>query len=258
MIDILYNLSLETGLILFLVITILFGFAIYLTSHFIIRSFIKKNHERVGRTLFRVGASLLGLLLSITFANQRVSYFTLKTTIEAEASKLVDIHIDLGLINSEESSLIQEKVREYVLSISDDGWLTLYEDPFKSRQFVQFLEIYEDINRLEVKDEFENGLKQNLKNDIDQVSDFLQARVYSTRRESNHLIYTSFFGLTVIMILFAVYPPDKITVGFLGVYVAFIGIVLYFILMMSNPLRGPMQIEPGPFIILKETIEANN
>ena len=163
MIDILYNLSLETGLLLFLVITILFGFAIYLTTHFIIRSFIKKNHERVGRTLFRVGASLHGLLLSITFANLRVSYFTLKTTIEAEASKLVDIHIDLGLINSEESSLIQEKVREYVLSISDDGWLTLYEDPFKSRQFVQFLEIYEDINRLEVKDEFENGLKQNLK-----------------------------------------------------------------------------------------------
>ena len=199
---------------------------------------------------------MLGLLLSITFANQRVSYFNIKTTIEAEASKLVDIHIDLNLFNSEESKLIQVKVRDYIMSISEDGWLSLYENPFKSRQFVQFLEIYEDINRLEVKNDFEKGLKQNLKSDIDEVSDFLQARVYSTRQESNHLIYTSFFGLTVIMILFAVYPPDKITVGFLTVYVAFIGIVLYFILMMSNPLRGPLQIDPGPFLILKETMEA--
>jgi hypothetical protein len=257
MIDILNNLSLETGLALFLVLSVLFSFTIYLTTHYLIKSDLKKSHERVGRTLFRVAASLLALILSITFANQRVSYFKLKTTIEAEASKLVDIHIDLDLLNSEESKLIQVKVRDYIMSISEDGWLTLYENPFKSRQFVQFLDINKDINRLEVKNDFEKGLKQNLKSDIDEVSDFLQARVYSTRVESNHLIYTSFFGLAVIMILFAVYPPDKITVGFLAVYVAFIGIVLYFILMMSNPLRGPLQMESGPFILLKETIEAN-
>jgi hypothetical protein len=258
MIDLLYNLSLKAGLPLFLVITILFSFAVYLIVHYLIKNDIKKNHERVGRILFRVAASLLALILSITFANQRVSYFKLKTAIEAEASKLVDIHIDLGLIDTEKTKLLQVKVRDYVMTISEDGWLTLYEDPFKSRQFVQFLEIYEEINRLEVKNEFEKEMKQNLKSDIDEVSDFLQARVYSTRAESNHLIYTSFFGLTVIMILFAVYPPDKITVVFLASYISFIGIVLYFILMMSNPLKGPLQIEPGPFLMLKETIESNS
>ena len=257
MVDILYNLSLGLGLAIFLAICILYSFIIYFTTYFLISQYIKKNHERVGRTLFRVGASLLGLLLSITFANQRVSYFNLKNNLEAEASKLVDIHIDLELINSEESILLNSKVKDYIIAISEDGWLTFYEDPFNSRQFVQFLDINETINRLEVKNEFEKGLKQNLRSDIDEVSDFLQSRVFSTRPESNHLIYTSFFGLTVIMILFAVYPPDKITVGFLAIYVAFIGIVLYFILMMSNPLKGPLQIEPGPFLILKETIESN-
>jgi hypothetical protein len=258
MIDILYNLSLVAGLALFLIITIIFSFIIYLAIHYLIRRDLEKNHERVGRTLFRVAASLLALILSITFANQRVSYFKLKTAIEAEASKLVDIHIDLGLIDSEESRLLQVKVRDYVMTIAEDGWLALHTDPFKSRQFVQFLEIYDDINRFQVKNEFEQGIKQNLKSDIDQVSDFLQARVYSTRAESNHLIYTSFFGLTVIMILFAVYPPDKITVMFLASYISFIGVVLYFILMMSNALKGPLQIEPGPFLMLKETIESTS
>lgn len=99
MIDFLYNHGLGTGLLLFIEISILLSLAIYLTTHYLIRNALKKNHERVGRTLFRVGASLLRLLLSITFANQRVSYLTLKITIEAEALKLVDIHIDLGLIN---------------------------------------------------------------------------------------------------------------------------------------------------------------
>ena len=73
----------------------------------------------------------------------------------------------------------------------------------------------------------------------------------------NPLIYTSVFGLAGIMILFAVFPPDRLTVGFLIIYVAFIAIILYFILMMGNPLKGPLQIEPSPFLLLKETIEAN-
>lgn len=256
MTDILYNLSLETGLILIILISIIFSFIIYLTTHYIVKPYIQKSHEKVGRVLFRVAASLLGLILSITFANQRVSYFNLKAAIEAEASKLVDIHFDLKLINTEESNALDMKVRNYVLIVAEDGWLSLYDHPFNSRQFVQFLEINKDIKRFNAKNEFEKEMKKSLIADINLISDFLQARVYSTRPESNHLTYTSFFGLCVIMILFAVYPPDKLTVGLLATYVAFIGIVLYFILMMSNPLRGPLQLEPGPFLMLVENFDA--
>jgi len=55
--------------------------------------------------------------------------------------------------------------------------------------------------------------------------------------------------------MFSVFPPDLITVGFLALYIAFIAVVLYFISMMGNPLKGPLQLDPGPFILLKETIE---
>jgi len=256
-IDFLLNTSLGTGIVIFTISTIVFALIIYVSSYFLFKNSLNKIHERVGRLLFRVGASLLALILSITFANQRVDYFKLKSSIEGEASKLVDIHMDLELFETEGSRLIQSKVRDYVLYISQDGWKSLHEDPFLSRSFVLFREIYYDINHLVTESRFQEKLKENLIHDIDFVSDYLQSRLYSTRPESNHLIYTTIFGLIVIMILFSVYPPDKITIIFLGLYVAFIGVILYFILMMSNPLKGPLQLAPKPFHILEETIKAN-
>jgi hypothetical protein len=257
MIDYLIELSLIHGLGIFIVIVSLFSLIIYLTFNFLIKDIIKKKHETVGRVLFRVAASLLSLILSITFANQRVSYFQLKTSMVAEASIMVDLKIDLDLFDTKEALLIQRKIRDYVVYISEDGWKSLHEDPFKSRPFEMFREIYLEIIHLETTTPFQELLKESMLNDIDQISDYIQIRLYSSREKSNPLIYTSVFGLAGIMILFAVFPPDRLTIGFLFIYVAFIAIILYFILMMGNPLKGPLQIEPSPFLLLKETIEAN-
>jgi len=257
MIDFLIDLSLVQGLGIVIVTTITFSLIIYLPFHYLIRSHLKKKHVTVGRILFRVAAALLSLILSITFANQRVDYFKLKSSLVAEASVMVDLKIDLDLFDTKEAYEIQEKIIDYVLFISEDGWKSLEADPFNSRPFTLFREIYLDISNLEANTPLQKGLKENLLNDIDHISDFIQVRLYSSREKSNPLVYTSVFGLAAIMILFSVFPPDRLTIGLLLIYVSFMGIILYFILMMGNPLKGPLQIEPGPFNLLKETIEAN-
>lgn len=257
MIDFLIDLSLISGLVIFIITIISFSLIIYLTFHYLIKDILKKSHNNVGRILFRVAASLLSLILSITFANQRVSYFQLKTSMVAEASKMVDIVIDIDLFDTEEGNLIKAKIRNYVLYISEDGWKSLQEDPFNSRPFALFREIYLDINHLEANTPLQERLKGNMLNDIDIISDYIQVRLYSSREKSSPLIYVSVFGLAGIMILFSVFPPDRLTLGFLCIYTSFIGIILYFILMMGNPLKGPLQIEASPFLLLKETIETN-
>ncbi|MCD6596139.1 MAG: hypothetical protein J7L04_00525 [Bacteroidales bacterium] len=257
MIDYLIDLSLIHGLVIFIFTTISFSLIIYLTFHYLIKDNLKKSHYNVGRILFRVAAALLSLILSITFANQRVGYFQIKSSMVTEASKMVDIVIDLDLFDTEEGNLIKAKIRNYVLYVSEDGWKSLQEDPFHSRPFILYREIYLDINQLEANTPLQERLKENMLNDIDIVSDYIQVRLYSSREKSSPLIYVSIFGLAGIMILFSVFPPDWLTLGFLCIYTAFIGIILYFILMMGNPLKGPLQLDPGPFLLLKETIEVN-
>jgi len=258
MIDFLLTANRLTGLVILLLITVSYSLVIYLTAHHIIKKHLRKRHERVGRVLFRVAASLLALILSITFASQRVEYFEIKQSISAEASAIVDLKIDMDLYDTEASYLIESKIKDYVYSVSNDGWKSLSAEPFNSTSVVLFKEIYSDIIHLEPITPMQEDLKENMLDDIDNVSDHLQVRLYTLREKSSPLINTCIFGLMAIMILFSVYVPDRISIGFLSMYTAFIGIVLYFILMMSNPLKGPLQIEPGPFLLLQETIEANN
>lgn len=257
MIDFLLDTNLFSGLILFVFSTVLFGLTVYLGAHALIKGLLKKKHERMGRVLFRVSASLLALILSITFANQRVDFFKISDSIESEASAIVDLKLDLDLFGTEEADNIETKLRKYVFGVSIDGWQSLKDNPFKSKSIVLFREIYTDLNSLSATTPLQEKLKAGLLEDVDRISDYLQVRLFSFNQKSSPLIYISVFGLLVCMILFTVYPPDWITVGFLMLYVAFIGIVLYFILMMSNPLKGPLQIEPGPFLLLKEAIESS-
>lgn len=255
--ELLLRIPLYIGLPMFMIFIVLLGGLIYIGSHRLLKRYIQKQHERVGRVLFRTSASLLGLILSFTFANQRVDYFRLKQSLVSEASQIVDIHMGLNLYNSPEAERIQEEVRDYVFFITEDGWKSINKDPFLSRTFSQFFKIYVHIHELKPGNPFQEEVRSSLVADIDQVSDYLQVRMYSTRPEQFNLIYSSVFGLFVIMVLFSVYPPNGLNIMFLSLYNAFIGLLLYFILMMNNPLTGPLQLKAEPFNLLKETIESN-
>ena len=257
MTDLLLPIPLYFGLPLFMIFVVVLGALLYVGAHQILKGHIQKQHERVGRVLFRTSASLLGLILSFTFANQRVDYFRLKESLVSEASQIVDIHMGLDMYNTPESDKIQKDIIDYVFYITEDGWKSINEDPFLSRVFSQFYKIYVNIHNLKPENSLQEELRSNLIDDIDEVSDFLQVRMYSTRPEQFNLIYTSVFGLFVIMVLFSVYPPNRLNIMFLCLYNAFIGLLLYFILMMNNPLTGPLQLKAEPFILLKETIESN-
>ena len=255
MIELLLDLSVTAGLIFFVLLTIAFCLVTYLIAHLLFRNHLQKEHERVGRVLFRVSASLLAFLLSITFANQRVDYFKIKQSLESEAAKLVDIHLSLELYDTPEARSIDSKILNYVKLVSNEGWKSIQTNPFHSNTVILFKEIYTDIYNLDPTNSFHAKLAADLASDISQMSDYLQVRLYSVRPEYNYLLYTSSFGLFVIMILFSVYSPNKITLIFLGLYVSFIAVVLYFILMMNFPLKGPMQVSGEPFHMLRETIE---
>jgi hypothetical protein len=207
--------------------------------------------------LFRISASLLALVLSLTFANQRVSYFQVKGNLEVEASKLVDVHVALGLMEHVEARAMQQKVRVYIGKIMKEGWVPLFATPFESEQFVLFKDLYKAIHELEVEGDKDLRLKNNILADLDEASDLWQLRAYSTISSSSPLIYTCFLGLIITMILFGTNEPDKKTMLMGSCYVIFAGTILYFILAMSNPLRGPLKLDAGPFRVLQETIDKN-
>ena len=255
MFNLLFELSVITGVFLFLVCMNILGVIIFLACHYSFSINLSKQHIQIGRILFRTSASLLALLLSFTFASQRVDYYTLKQSLESEASQLVDIHMDLELYGNHPAARIREKIRNYVGVILAEGWKPISENPFQSRTYLHFFEIYRDIHHLEIENDYQQQLKSNLIADIDEISDYMQVRIYKTRPEIPFLLYIALFGFGVVMIFFSVYNPDRVSISFVTLYNSFVGLILYFIILMNNPLIGPIQIQPESFRILQEAID---
>ena len=247
--------GLFVGVFTFTLVTVVYGLTIYYVSHRLFQNWIEKSHERVGRVLFRVSASLLALILSISFANQRINYFKLIDSIELEASKIVQIHMDLDILGTQEAKRVQGKIRSYVNALSDGEWDNLFEDPYRLQEFELLTEIYQNLYELKVETEPQQHLKNSMISDAQQVFDLIQIRLYSTMPESNNLMYTTVFGILVCMVLLGIYRPDRLTLIMAGAYLAFLGVVLYFVLLMTTPLEGPLKLEAKPFELLQEIIE---
>ncbi len=250
--DFFFDWPLEYSLTAFVLFAVIASNIIYLASHFSIKDKLQKPHERTGRVLFRTTASLLALLLSFTFANQRVNYYKIKDTFEIEASRLVDIWFDLQFYNTPETDQMQEQVKHYIRSIIHEETVKDVENPVFKRSSTIYFNLYLKIVDLKPENPRQEQLKQNLLADIDAVSDFMQVRGYRSKPEPSNLIIIAAFGFIVSSILFAVYKPDYISVGFLSLYNAFVSIVLYFIIMMNNPMIGPLKIANEPFRMIIE------
>ena len=254
----LIELPLLPGIFLFMLLIMVAGVLIFiLVHHFFVKPVYQKVHYRISRLLFRTTASLLALMLSFTYANQRVDFFTIKGSIQAEASEIVDIHMNLGFFGTPEAKQLQRELQAYVKIMLEEGWEPIVAAPFETRTFQKFKSIYGQALTLQVQNESQAGLKNEILADMDEMSDYLQVRFYKTRPETPFLFYVACFGFIVVMILFSTYTPDKIAVIFLSLYNAFIALILYFILLMNNPLVGPLKIKAEAFDILEETIERN-
>ena len=143
MLDWLLDIPFIYGVLIFVSILTIVGAFIFVTVHHIfIKPNYKKAHYQVSKLFFRTSASLLAMLLSFTYANQRIDYFTIKNSIQAEASTLVDIHMDLGFYGSQEANEIQKKIRAYVKSTLEEGWEPITKAPFESQSFMDFRNIY--------------------------------------------------------------------------------------------------------------------
>jgi len=251
------NWPIEYSLSLFLFAAILFSLIIYLLSHKAVKNRLNKQHERSGRVLFRTTASLLALLLSLSFANQRVNHYKIKDALESEASQLVDIWLDLQLYGTPEALDLQEKVKFYIRSILHEDIDYNHENPLFGPPVGIFIMLYNQISELEPETAKQKLLKQNLLADIDEVSDFMQVRNYRSKPEPLILIYIATFGFIVSSILFSVYKPDPISISFFTLYNAFVAIVLYFIIIMNNPFIGPLKIQNEPFKMIIELANMN-
>ena len=223
MLEFILKLSFWQGLFLTTSSIALIGIAVILLVKKYVAPRLKKQHEKVGRLLFRVTAGLIALLISLSYANERVAQGKIIDALEEEASLLVNTSFVLTLFDNAQSDMIREKIKEvYVLTA-----------------------------KLSVANSDEANLKNKLLNNLDQIIQLMQVRIYSKTVLIPNLIYILGLGLLFMWVFYTVYPVDLISMGLITLYNIFIGTLIYFVLALSNPLAGPLKIDAHSFEVIQ-------
>ncbi|MFC3881736.1 hypothetical protein ACFOSV_16190 [Algoriphagus namhaensis] len=250
-----FEVPLILGMMLFVSIAVSTSLLIYYWSHRLMAAHLKKEHERAGRVLFRNSAGLLALILSFTFANDRIIYYQIKDSLVGEASRIVDMYMDLEEYNTPEASQVNQNILSYVNLMVDEDYIIADGNPFATATMREFRKIYQGIHDLTPTTEKQKYLVQDLYSDLDGLSDNMQVRVYQSNNRGNYVFYILLAGLFVMMIIFGIYKPDKFNLLFLGLYSGFISSVIFFMILLSEPFQGPLKIQPEPFLILKQAVD---
>lgn len=246
------DLSVWSGLLIVALGISIPGIIVVIFVRKLIASRLKKEHERVGRLLFRVTASLLALLISLSYANEKIGYNKVVDSLEEEAALIASVMLKLKMHRSAQAEVIRGQVIEYVDFTIADDWEDVVNNPYSSKMWANIFLINVWARNLPTETETQKILKPSIISDIDMITKTLQVRIYSTNFNIPYLIYILGLGLLFVWCFYSVYRVDAISLAFITLYNMFLGILLYFVVMLGNPMVGPTKIIPASFNTLKE------
>ena len=206
---------------------------------------IRVLREATGN-LMRVAGWLLCLLLSMTFANVLGELIVTKTAIVNEAVSILDVHHDLRRFGLEKTDETHAALVDYVQSIIDEEWPALGDRRLSERTEASLRKFEDAILDLEATDSRQKSVQSRLYADMDLMSGYRMSRLQQAREPAPFTLGIVFFGYLITMVFFGVYPISRAMVVSLSLFTCFVGVIIYVILMMSNPFKGSRILDPSP------------
>lgn len=240
-----------------LAITVVVMIAIGIGSHALVRRISADETDesaiRVSDHIRRVVGVLLGLMLSTVFAFAGGRLAKVQDSVEVEAAQLGDLYHDLHRIKSEDADVIKSLVSDYMEAVGNEEWPALARGNASETTDRMFLSIEDRLLALPAESENDQLLKSRLLQDIDEISDLRQSRVYAAGSGLDWYIFLVVLAFAVLMGTFRFYAPTRWTRYYFVSYATLIAIVLYSTVALNYPFQSG-RVSPQPFESLSETI----
>jgi hypothetical protein len=247
------SLPLLIGLAITVGVMILAGMASYLCIRRVPANEEDVSAQRMADHIRRVLGVLLGLMLSTVFAFSSGRTLKIQDNIEVEAAELGDLHHDLSRLDSNEARQIRGMIADYITAVVEQEWPSLAAGKASDTTNRMFLEIEDRLLTLSGETEYHRELKSRLLQDMDQVSDLRQARVFSAGAGLDWYICMVILSFSLLLTTFRFYAPTRWTMFFLISYAVLIGIVLYSTVALHYPFRSG-RVSFQPFESLTESM----
>ena len=254
MIDMFLGINFIVSLPLFVIGIVLLGFIPYLLGYRLFGRTADGKAKALATLLFRSLGILLGLILSMNFANLSVETVKIQNSVELEAKEIAELGSDFNRFGSREAIKLQSDLLEYVEAVINDEWPRLAKGSFSPKAQKLFIKIEDGILNLNPVSQYQQDLKERLLKDIDEISDHRSTRIFSGNVSLNWFIIVVLIGFLMSCFLLCVNPVRLSTMIFISCYSAFIGIVLYSIVALNQPYHGLTQVSVKPFRMIYQTL----
>jgi hypothetical protein len=262
MIEALLSLPTLVGCVVFMGLTTAAGLAVYIvTFRLHARHQSEDAMKEIGQAtsnLMRVVGWLFTLLLSLTFTNVVGELAVTESAIESEAAAISDVHHNLRRFGPEETRELQTLLVDYTQAVIDDDWPALAQGRLSERVDTSLLRLEDAVLNLKATGATEETLRSRAIADVDLISDYRMSRLQQAREQPPLVLIVVFTGYLVTMVYFGVYKPRRVVVGLMSFYTAFVGVVIYLILAMSDPFQGATVIDSAPFEFVLETMRSDS
>jgi hypothetical protein len=205
--------------------------------------------------LFRVVGTLLVLLLSLTFADVRIETEAIRKSVDVEAGLLGDTFKNLDAFDSAEAEAITAQLLEYIDAVIEDEWEAMRRGEIAESVIDLLRNIEIAVLSLETTTPLQEELRRQIIDDIDAVSESRLTRLTRISKTVPVFLYVAFLAFLWSNAMLSVFTPRNRAGFFIGGYCALVGIVIYFLLAMSNHFAGVGAVTPDSLERLSNYIE---
>lgn len=228
-------------------------FFLVIAPYLISRHFWGKYSDEESETLassiiFRT-ASLHSLILALVFAQEQINVFEVRRSTVKEGSAVADIFYDLKRYDPESTLSLQRQLAKYTQVVIEQEWELLSRGELSTTAWELWDNVYVGILDLQPSNNKQHTLRERMLTDVDLISlsrDFRQAD-YDSGITSLFWV-VAIFGVVFVVLPYFVFKANKVNFILISTYAAFTSLVIYTIVVMSNPYKAPFVVEPKAMI----------
>jgi hypothetical protein len=198
--------------------------------------------------IFRISA-LHGLILALVFAQELQQYGELRLALTEEASAAADIWNDMARYGGPTQQAVQSALSSYIREVAGPEWTRLGNgEGLSDKAWREWETVYEGTLSLEPSTARESALRDHMLNDARRI-----ARLRDQRETESIYSLTPIFwvaavaGILLVVIPYFTFTPTVLHLSLLGIYGAYVGLVMHLIYAFTNPYEQPARLPPAAF-----------
>jgi len=221
---------------------------------FVFRRFVPldilASHHDITGAKFQVMGTIYAVLLAFVVVTVWQQYYSIATTVEIEASKVLDLYRDAAEFPEPMQSELRNQLRAYAQAVVEEEWDTMARGHECTHARIEFQKLWAVYRQLPVRDLRELAAQDETLRRMNELGENRQLRLLRARSRVPTVLWIAVVLGAVATIGFSYFfgaRSVRLQAVMVAIFTAAISLFFYVIAALDTPFSGTGWISPRPF-----------